>query len=100
MEKRKHVRTELQFPITIKHTLLPAIPFSGKVINISLSGVQLTSSIPLAVGDNIELAFRLNNRQYYDLRSTVCWRTTEGDRMNVYRAGIAFSTPIEITASV
>lgn len=95
MEKRKSTRFELQFPVTITHPLLPAIPFSGKATNVSFSGMQITSSIPLTVGDSLTLAFRLDNKQYYDLTSTVRWRTIEGARVNSYRAGIEFEMPLD-----
>jgi CheY-like chemotaxis protein len=88
-ERRRYYRCPVQLPIHISGV---SRDFVGKSVNISEGGMALITSVPLRVGENINLRLTLPGAEgTATMSSEVCWTDNAG------RVGLVF---VEVPATV
>ena len=95
-ERRSHPR------LVLRHTYARNALLKGRVLNVSLGGLALESLSGLGTGPLHRLRVTLRDRPF-DLEAEVRWcRLTQtitrrpGEVAAIYRAGFAFSRPLEL----
>ena len=95
-EKRQHPR------LTLRHTGIRNGLLVGRVINLSLGGLALESTTGLGTGSHHSFQVALGQKPFR-IEAEVRWcRLTEtvgrgcGEVVPIYRAGLAFSQPLEL----
>jgi CheY-like chemotaxis protein len=82
-ERRRYFRYPLQIPVHLSSSSHPE--FVATSVNVSESGMALTSPVPLHVGETVNLKLTLpGTEKAATMRGEVCWTDNEG------RAGLVF----------
>lgn len=89
-ERRRYYRSPLQVPVHLSSGAHAA--FIATSVNVSESGMALTSPVPLQVGERVNLKLTLpGTESATTISGEVCWTDNEG------RAGLAF---VQVPAAV